>query len=115
LSDIIRMEGGKLVLRLRGSLYQARVLVGPNKYVWQSLRTDELEIAKPAALKFLYEIEFKKAHGISISNRTFGDVIDEYVAWRQKQHDRVGIRPTEQSYTSPAMLRLTLPPEMPSL
>lgn len=105
MDDIIRMEGGKLVLRLRGKLYQARVEIAPSKYMWRSLRTDELEIAKPAALKFLHEIEFKKQHGISLSNRTFGDVIDEYVARRQKQHDRVGVRQTEQNYTSTAMLR----------
>jgi len=99
------MEGGKLVLRLRGDKFQARVSLGSGKYIWRSLKTDRLDVAKPLALKFLHEIEFRQEHGLSIFKRTFGDVIKEYVALRQKQHDRVGIRQTEQNYTSTAMLR----------
>lgn len=99
------MEGGKLVLRLRGGRFQARVSLGSGKYIWRSLKTDRLEIAKPAALKLLHEIEFKQDRGLPIFDRTFGDVIDEYVALRQQQHDRNGDRPKELNYTSTAMLR----------
>ena len=99
------MEGGKLVLRLRGALYQARVRLGSGKYIWRGLKTDRLEIAKPLALKFLHEIEFKQERGLPVFDRTFSDVIDEYIALRQKQHDCVDTRPKELNYTSTAMLR----------
>ena len=99
------MEGGKLVLCLRGALYQARVRLRSGKYIWRSLKTGRIEIARALALKFLHEIEFKQERGLPMFDSTFGDVIDEYVALRQKQHDSVGDRLKELNYTSPAMLR----------
>ncbi len=101
----MRLEGGKVVLSLRGRSYQARINVGPRQYIWRGLKTDQLEAAKRAALKLLHEIEFKQEHGLSIFNRSVGEIIDEYVALRQSQHDSVGLKQTEQSYTSSAMLR----------
>ena len=90
---------------LRDATYQARIYVGPRQYVWRGLKTDQLEVAKRAALKLLHEVEFKQHHGLSIFNRSFAEVIDEYVALRQRQHDGVGLKQTEQCYTSTAMLR----------
>jgi hypothetical protein len=63
------MEGGKLVLRFRGDKFQARVSLGSGKYIWRSLKTDLLAVAKPAALKFLHEIEFKQKNGLAIFDR----------------------------------------------
>ncbi len=74
------------MLSLRGRTYEARIHVGPKKYVWRNLKTDELEVAKKVALKLLHEIEFKQQHGLSIYNRTLGEVIDEYIALRTRQH-----------------------------
>lgn len=101
----IRLEGGKVVLSLRGSSYEARVHVAPRQYIWRGLKTDQLEVAKRSALKLLYEVEFKQRNGLPIFNHSFSAVIDEYVALRQKQHDRTKQKQKDQNYTSPAMLR----------
>ena len=101
----VRLEGGKIVLSLRGKTYEARIHIGPRQYLWRGLKTDQLEVAKRNALKLLHEVEFKQHHGLSIFNRSFGAVIDEYVALRQKQHDSSGLKQKEQNYTSAAMLR----------
>ncbi|GLR68365.1 hypothetical protein GCM10010909_30460 [Acidocella aquatica] len=101
----IRLEGGKVVLSLRGSSYEARVHVAPRQYIWRGLKTDQLEVAKRSALKLLYEVEFKQRNGLSIFNHGFSAVIDEYVALCQKQHDRATQKQKDQNYTSPAMLR----------
>lgn len=101
----IRLEGGKVVLSLRGSSYEARVHVAPRQYIWRGLKTDQLEVAKRSALKLMHEVEFKQRNGLSIFNHSFSAVIDEYVALRQKQHDRAQQKQKDQNYTSPAMLR----------
>ena len=101
----VRLEGGKIVLSLRGKTYEARIHIGPRQYIWRGLETDQLEVAKRSALRLLHEVEFKQHHGLSIFNRNFGAVIDEYVALRQKQHDSSGLKQKEQNYTSAPMLR----------
>ncbi len=105
MGEKIRLEGGRLVLSLRGQNYEARIHLGPGEYLWRGLKTGELEKAKKIGLKLLHEIEFKQHHGLVIQDRTLAEVIGEYVALRQRQHDRSGLKQKDENYTSIYMLR----------
>jgi len=39
-------------------------------------------------MKFFYEIQCRKDEDLPLQQKTFNDVIDEYVRLRQTQHDR---------------------------
>jgi len=50
MDDPLRLEAGKLVLFKRNGLWQARILVGRDRYLWKSLKTSNREEAKRAGL-----------------------------------------------------------------
>lgn len=93
------------MLSLRGNSYEARIHLGPQQYLWRTLKTNDLETAKRLGLKLLHEIEFKQQHGLVIQDHSLAEVIDEYVALRQRQHDRGALKQKDQNYTSVFMLR----------
>ncbi|WP_421696173.1 tyrosine-type recombinase/integrase [Aestuariivirga sp.] len=97
MEDAYRIMDGKVVVHRRGGVYYARLHVGPNKYKHKSLKTGNKALAIKAAEKLSYELEFKAQHGIPIDARTFGAVTEEYIAFRQKQH--------EQGHTSAHSMR----------
>lgn len=83
------LEGGKLVIYTRSGIYQARVYKGDRRYVTKSLKTEKLAEAKKLGLRFLHEIEYKQAEGLPIKQVTMSQVLDEYLALRQQEYDRV--------------------------
>lgn len=95
MEDLTQIDDNAVVFKREGT-YQARIRVD-GKYVYRSLRTGDLAVAIKAAQKLLHKFEFSAEHGIPISAKTFGDVIDEYVKYRETEN--------LQSRTSDGMLR----------
>jgi len=101
------LEDGKVLLYARNGIYYARVYKGDRSYVYRTLKTRKLAEGKKLAVKFLHEIEFRLAENLPIQQKTLNEVIDEYVALRQKQHDRgeqKNANATSQQHTSESML-----------
>lgn len=97
MDDKVRVEGGLGLVYKRGGTYYARVRVAPNKYLYSSLKTGNKAAAIKAAQKLVHKIEFQTENELPIQIKKFADVIKEYVAFREKQH--------EQGRTSIYMLR----------
>ncbi len=95
MEDLTRIDDNSVVFKREGT-YQARIRVD-GKYVYRSLKTGDLAAAIKAAEKLVYKFEFNAQHGIPNSAKTFGDVIDEYVKYRETEN--------LQSRTSDGMLR----------
>ena len=106
MQDAIKLEGGKLTLFKRNGLWQARIYVGDRRYLWRSLKTPKQSEARAAGLRLLHETQFKQAQGLPVASRSLNAVIDEYVAWRERDHE-IGRQVPNSStkHTSAAMLR----------
>jgi len=88
MEDEVRIFDGKGVVYRRNGTFYVRLHVGPNKYKHRTLKTGNKAVAIKAAEKLCYEMEFKAAHGIPVDAKPFKDVVDEYVAFRHKQHEQ---------------------------
>lgn len=102
------LQDGKLYIYPRNGIYQARVYKGDRRYVYRSLKTRSIAKARESAIKFFYEVEFKLEEGLPVQQKTFADVIKEYVALRQRQYERAQqdvINTSKQEQTSIYMLR----------
>lgn len=101
------LEDGKLVLFRRNGIWQARVPVGVNRYLYRSLRTSDEAKAVPLARKLFYQTEVKLAEGLPVHNRTVNSVIDEFVAMRERDNalGKAAKRGSSIKHTSDAMLR----------
>src|SRR6218665_120167 len=95
MEDLTQIDDNAVVFKREGT-YQARIRVD-GKYVYRSLKTGDLAVAIKAAEKLVHKFEFSAEHGIPISAKTFGDVIDEYVKYREAEN--------RQGRTSDGMLR----------
>lgn len=84
MDELTHLEEGLAVLKRAGT-YHARVRID-GKYVYRTLKTGDFEVAKKAAHKLLHKLEFSAEHGIPISSKTFGYVIDEYVKYREAEN-----------------------------
>lgn len=81
---------------------------GDRRYIYRSLKTRDLTKARERAIKFFYEVEFKLEQGLLVRQKSFADVINEYVVLRQRQYDRSQsdvINTSKQEQTSIYMLR----------
>ena len=102
------LENGKLLLYTRNGIFYARVYVGNRKYVHKTLKTSKVGEARRLALRYLYEIEFKQAESLPLQQVTFNDVINEYVALREREYERSKkdkINTSTKQQTSIYMLR----------
>ena len=97
MDDKARVEGGLGLVYKRGGTFYARVRIAPNKYAYRSLKTGNKAVAIKAAQKLVHKIEFQTENELPVQIKKFADVIKEYVAFREKQH--------EQGRTSIYMLR----------
>ncbi len=97
MEDEVRIFDGKGVVYRRNGTFHVRLHVGPNKYKHRTLKTGNKAVAVKAAERLCYEMEFKAEHGIPIDAKPFADVVREYVALRQKEH--------EQGHTSAHSMR----------
>lgn len=101
------LEDGKVLLFIRNGIYQARVYKGERQYIFRSLKTRKLDDARKLAVKFLHEIEFRKQEQLPLQQRTFGDVIKEYVQLREQQYQqsqKAAVNTTRKQGTSKHML-----------
>ncbi len=102
------LEDGKVVIFSRNGIFQARFYKGDRQYIFKSLKTRNVEEARRLGLKYLYETEFKQSEGLPLQQKSFNDVIDEYIALRQSQYDKskaVKTNSSSQQQTSEHMLR----------
>ena len=104
------LEGGNVFLYSRSGIFYGRVYKGEGtrKYIHRSLKTKNLIEARKLAIKFYYEIEFRKEEALPLQQKSFKDVIDEYVKLRQQQYERgttVTINNSSKQETSIYMLR----------
>jgi integrase len=102
------LEDGKVVIFSRNGIFQARFYKGDRQYIFKSLKTRNVEEARRLGLKYLYETEFKQREGLPLQQKSFNDVIDEYIALRQSQYDKskaVKTNSSSQQQTSEHMLR----------
>ena len=82
------LEDGKVLLYLRNSIFQARVYRGGRRYLTRSLKTNKIGDARKLAVRFLHETEFKQKEGLPLTQIAMTQLIDEYVAFRQKQYEQ---------------------------
>jgi integrase len=102
------LQDGKVVLFCRNGIFQARFYKGDRQYIYKSLKTRKVDEARKLALKYLYEMEFKQREGLPLQQKSFSDVIDEYIALRQSQYQKgldVKTNTSSQQQTSIHMLR----------
>ena len=104
------LEDEQVFLYSRNGIFYARVYKGEGtrKYIHRTLKTRNLPEARKRAMKFFYEIQFRKEEDLPLQQKTFNDVIDEYVKLRQTQYDRAQldkINTSRQEQTSIHMLR----------
>ena len=102
------LEDGKVLLYTRNGIFYARVYKGDRSYIHRTLKTSKVGEARKLAVKFLYEIEFKKAEQLPLQQRSFNDVIDEYVSIREREYERSKkdkVNTSTQQQTSIFMLR----------
>jgi len=85
------------VVFLRTHNFYARIHIGPKQYIWRSLKTSDEKTAIYAAQKLFFTLEQRTEQGLSVKNRTFTQVIDEFIAFRTKDN--------KQGRTSDQMLR----------
>ena len=90
------LEDGNVLLFQRNGIYQARVYRGDRKYIYRSLKTRKLDEARKSAIKFYYEIQFKREQNLPIQQSTFNAVIDEYIALRKRDYER-GLKQVKNS------------------
>ena len=106
--QIEELEDGKLLLFQRNEIFQARIYIGDRKYIYKSLKTKDRAEAIKTGTRLFYELEYKQREGLPIQQKSFNNVIDEYIAFRQSQYDKslaVKTNSSSQQQTSIHMLR----------
>lgn len=94
------LEDASLALCRRGSIYYARLwIASEKKYIWRSLKTSAVNVARNKARRFKYEVEQRTDHGLPPKSLTFSTVIDQYLAMTERKRER--------GQTSESMLRQT--------
>ena len=83
MDDARYFDEGKLVVFKRNRIYQHRSFLN-GTYVWRTLKTCTLEEAITKAQKAHYYLLAQQEQGLPIKAKLFRDVIDEYVASREK-------------------------------
>jgi hypothetical protein len=76
-SDLHAFHDGKLQLRTRSGIWQARIYLGQGRYLWRSLKTYNFQLATQLATKLFYETKFKLDQGLPTHEHGFETVIHE--------------------------------------
>ncbi len=77
-------DDGKLVIYKRGQFYYSRTRLN-GSYAWRTLKTSNLNEAIPRAWKFHHSLQTLEEQGLPVTAKSFRAVIDEYVAFREKE------------------------------
>lgn len=91
------LEDGKLTVFRRAGIYYARIRISPRQYIWRSLKTSNEQTAVDLGRRLLFQLEHRADHGLSTKSKSFASVIDDYIAYRERDHRHGG--------TSAGMLR----------
>jgi integrase len=106
LNDLHAFQDGKLQLRTRNGIWQARIYLGDRRYLWRSLKTSNFERATQLASELFYETQFKLKSGLPVHQRSFDTVISEYVSWRERDNAQgKAAHNSTSKFTSDHMLR----------
>ena len=81
-------EHGKLVVFKRSGIYHARlrIQISPTKYTLRSLKTSDEQTAIREGRKLLFQLEHRADQGLPLKSKLFSTVIDDYIAYRQRNH-----------------------------
>ena len=92
MEDAVHVEDG-LVVFSREGIYQMRLKIAPQKYIYKTLKTRNKRDAVAKARKELWRAETRREEGSSYAAPTLKKVMAEYVAQREVDHQRgkVGI------------------------
>lgn len=102
------MEGGKVLLFVRNGILQARIYKGERGYLYRSLKTKDVAVARKEALRLFHEMEFKQREGLPLTQVSMSQLIDDYVKMREDDYKlSLTIKQTAstQQHTSEQMLR----------
>lgn len=80
------MEDGKVLLFVRNGILQARIYKGDRKYLFRSLKTTDLAVARKEALRLLHVMQFKQQEGLPLTQISMSQLIDEYVKFRENDY-----------------------------
>lgn len=102
------MEDGKVRIFVRNGILQARIYKGERSYLYRSLKTADLAVARKEALRLLHVMQFKQQEGLPLTQISMSQLIDEYVKFREddyklSQHSNRTI--SNEQHTSIFMLR----------
>ena len=81
------LEDGRLTIFKRSGVYYARLRTsGSSKYLWRSLKTTNEQAAIDLGRRLLFQLEQRAEQGLPPKSRSFSAVIDDYVAYRERDH-----------------------------
>jgi integrase len=85
-----RLKDGELLLYSRNRIFHARIYkgAGVRRYLYRSMKTKDLHIARERAEEFFHEIRIRKRDNLPLDNKRFKDVIAEYLKLRRAQFER---------------------------
>ena len=87
MDDAICLEDG-LVVYAREGIYQMRLRVSPQRYIWRSLKTRDKEQAIRTARREFYKLEIKKEEGEEYAAPTLKKVLADYLKQRELENKR---------------------------
>lgn len=80
------LEDGRLTIFKRSGLYYARLRLSPGKYTWRSLKTTNEQTAVDLGRRLLFQLEQRVERGLPPKSKSFAQVIDDYVRYRERDH-----------------------------
>jgi integrase len=81
------LEDGRLTIFKRSGVYYARLRTSASaKYLYRSLKTTNEQVAIDLGRRLLFQIEQRAEQGLPPKSKLFGDVVDDYIAYRERDH-----------------------------
>src|SRR6185295_13718444 len=81
------LEDGRLTIFKRSGVYYARLRTsGSAKYLWRSLKTTNEQAAIQVGRRLLFQIEQRTEQGLPPKSKSFAEVIDDYISYRERDH-----------------------------
>jgi len=85
------LEDGRLTIFRRDGSYYARIrLTASARYLWRSLKTSSEQTAVDLGRRLLFQLEQRAEEGLPPKSKLFSAVIDDYIAYRERDHVRCG-------------------------
>jgi integrase len=79
-------RSGEVLLFVRNGIFQARIYKGDRKYLYRSLKTNELAVARQKAEALWHKIGNLIEMGMPITQVSMSQLIDEYVKLRENDY-----------------------------